>query len=208
MSDILVFIEHKNCVLNRTSVEAITAAQNIGRDLGLKVSAVIPCNLDCSLAGDISQYALDKVIVVKNEKLSIYTPDGYADAWKQVIKAVNPRYIVMAHTYQVRDFAPKVAAGLGKEVVGDCIRYRAENGTLVLTRRMFLGKLDADVKIGGGPPYFITLAHSVNLYRNVPLPKPAQILEDLLVCLQGLRLKTTLSNQKRFAFLISRRSLP
>jgi electron transfer flavoprotein alpha subunit len=156
MSDILVFIEHKNCVLNRTSIEAITAAQSIGRDLGLKVSAVIPCNLDCSLKGDISQYALDKVIVVKNEKLSIYTPDGYADAWKQVIKAVNPRYIVMAHTYQVRDFAPKVAAGLGKEVVGDCIRYRAENGTLVLTRRMFLGKLDADVKIGGGSPYFIT----------------------------------------------------
>src|SRR3982751_3404814 len=110
MSDILVFIEHKNCVLNKTSVEAIAAAQSIGSDLGLKVSAVIPCNSECALTSQISQYALEKVIIAKNEKLSTYTPDGYSDAWAAVIKAMNPRYVVMAHTYQVRDFAPKVAA--------------------------------------------------------------------------------------------------
>ena len=153
---ILVFIEHKNCVLNKTSLEAITAAQAIGKDLGLKVSAVIPCDKDCALAQEIAQYNLEKVIVAKNEKLAIYTPDGYADAWEQVIKATNPQYVVMAHTYQVRDFAPKVAARFGREVVGDCIRYRVENGKLVLTRRIFLGKLDADVTVGGEPPYFVT----------------------------------------------------
>ena len=153
---ILVFIEHKNCVLNKISLEAIAAAQNIGNELGLKVTAVIPCEKDCSLAQEIATYAVEKVIVAKNEKLATYTPDGYADAWEQVIKATNPQYVVMAHTYQVRDFAPKVAARFGREVVGDCIRYRVENGKLILSRRMFLGKLDADVTIGGEPPYFIT----------------------------------------------------
>lgn len=153
---ILVFIEHKNCVLNKTSLEAIAAAQSIGKDLGLKVTAVIPCNKDCSLANDISQYDLEKVIVAKNEKLGTYTPDGYADAWSEVIKATNPQYVVMSHTYQVRDFAPKVAARLGREVVADCIRYKAENGKLTLTRRIFLGKLDSDVAIGGDGPYFVT----------------------------------------------------
>jgi electron transfer flavoprotein alpha subunit len=153
---ILVFIEHKNCVLNKTSLEAITAAQSIGKDLGLKATAVIPCDKDCAIAQEIAQYDLEKVIVAKNEKLATYTPDGYADAWEQVIKATNPQYVVMAHTYQVRDFAPKVAARLGREMVGDCIRYRAEGGKLVLTRRIFLGKLDADVAIGGDAPYFVT----------------------------------------------------
>src|SRR5438094_5782869 len=62
----------------------------------------------------------------------------------------------MSHTYQVRDFAPKVAARVGREVVGDCIRYRVENGKLILSRRIFLGKLDADVTIGGDAPYFVT----------------------------------------------------
>src|SRR6185295_16377210 len=89
-------------------------------------------------------------------KLGIYTPDAYADAFEEVIKKENPAYVVMAHTYQVRDFAPKVAARLGKEVVGDCIRYKAVGGKLVLTRRIFLGKLDADLTVGGDAPYFVT----------------------------------------------------
>ena len=154
---ILVFIEHKNCVLNKTSLEAIAAAQAIGNDLGLKASAVIPCGAgDCPLAQEIAQYDLEKVIVAKNEKLGIYTPDGYASAWEQVIKSTNPKYVVMSHTYQVRDFAPKLAARLGREVVGDVIRYRNDGGKLVLTRRIFLGKLDADVTVGGDAPYFVT----------------------------------------------------
>ena len=153
---ILVFIEHKDCVLNKTSLEAIAAAQSIGKDLGLKVSAVLPCDKDCVLAQEISGYNLEKIIVAKNEKLGTYTPDGYADAWEQVVKATNPQYVVMSHTYQVRDFAPKVAARLGREVVGDCIRYKAESGKLMLSRRIFLGKLDADVSIGGDAPYFVT----------------------------------------------------
>jgi electron transfer flavoprotein alpha subunit len=156
MSNILVFIEHKNCVLNKTSLEAIAAAQSIGKDLGLKVTAVIPCDKDCGLAQEIGGYDLEKVIVAKNEKLGVYTPDGYADAWEQVIKAIDPAYVVMSHTYQVRDFAPKVAARLGRELVGDCIRYRNDGGKLVFTRRIFLGKLDADVTIGGDAPYFVT----------------------------------------------------
>jgi electron transfer flavoprotein alpha subunit len=153
---ILVFIEHRDCVLNKTSLEAIAAAQSIGTDLGLGITAVLPCDKDCSLAQEIAGYKIDKVIVAKNEKLGTYTPDGYADAWEQVIKATNPQFIVMSHTYQVRDFAPKVAARFGREVIGDCIRYKNEGGRLVLTRRIFLGKLDADVTLGGDPPYFIT----------------------------------------------------
>jgi electron transfer flavoprotein alpha subunit len=154
---ILVFIEHKNCVLNKVSLEAIAAAQSISKDLGLKVSAVIPCEKqNCPLAGEISRYDLEKVIVAKNEKLNIYTPDGYTDAFAQIIKQTNPQYVVMAHTYQVRDFAPKLAVRFGKELVGDCIRYRNEGGKLVFTRRIFLGKLDADVAIEGDAPYFVT----------------------------------------------------
>jgi electron transfer flavoprotein alpha subunit len=153
---ILVFIEHKDCVLNRVSLEAVAAAQSIGKDLNLKVTAVIPCDKDCALAQEIAAYDVEKIIVAKNEKLNIYTPDGYADAFEQIITALNPQYVIMAHTYQVRDFAPKVAARLGREVLGDCIRYANDGGKLIFTRRIFLGKLDADVVIEGDAPYFVS----------------------------------------------------
>ena len=184
---ILVFIEHKNCVLNKTSLEAITAAQNIGKDLGLKVSAVIPCDKDCALAQEISQYDLEKVIVAKNAKLNIYTPDAYADAWEAIIKRENPQYIVMAHTYQVRDFAPKVAARFEREVVGDCIRYRADGGKLVLTRRIFLGKLDADVTIGGDAPYFVTFQSGA--FRGDNAEKGSANVETVEVEIKDLRME-------------------
>src|SRR5215203_1800088 len=153
---ILVFIEHKDSAVNRASFEAIAAAQAIAKDLGLRVSAVIPAGGDTALAETIAGYNLEKVIVARNPKLDMYTPDGYADAWEAIIERENPQYVVMAHTYQVRDFAPKVAARLGREVVGDVIRYKADGGKLTLTRRIFLGKLDADVTVGGDAPYFVT----------------------------------------------------
>lgn len=183
---IFVFIEHKDCVLNKTSLEAITAAQNIGKDLGLKVTAVIPCDKDCSLAQEIAGYAIEKVIVAKNEKLGTYTPDGYADAWEQIIKATNPQYVLMSHTYQVRDFAPKVAARLGREVVGDCIRYKADGGKLVLTRRIFLGKLDADVTIGGDAPYFVTFQSGA--FRGGAAEKGSATVETMDVTVDDIRM--------------------
>ena len=183
---ILVFIEHKDCVLNRVSLEAVAAAQSIGKDLGLPVTAVIPCDKDCSLAQDIAGYALEKVVVAKNEKLSQYTPDAYADAWEHVIKSLNPQYVVMSHTYQVRDFAPKVAARLGREVVGDCIRYRAEGGKLVLSRRIFLGKLDADVSLGGDAPYFVTFQSGA--FRGDNAEKGSAAVETMDVNIGDIRM--------------------
>ncbi|MGI8789115.1 MAG: electron transfer flavoprotein subunit alpha/FixB family protein [Pyrinomonadaceae bacterium] len=172
---ILVFIEHKNCELNKISLEAIAAVQSIGKDLNLKVTAILPCDKDCALAQEISQYDVEKVIVAKNEKLNIYTPDGYADAFEQIIKQTNPQYVVMAHTYQVRDFTPKVAARFGKEVVGDCIRYRNDGGKLIFTRRIFLGKLDADVEINGDAPYFVTFQSGAFRGENAERGGNAQI---------------------------------
>ncbi|HEX8288700.1 MAG TPA: electron transfer flavoprotein subunit alpha/FixB family protein [Pyrinomonadaceae bacterium] len=183
---ILVFIEHKDGALNKVSLEAVAAAQSVGKDLNLPVSAVIPCADDNGLAQEIAQYNLEKVFVAKNEKLNIYTPDGYADAWEQIIKQENPQYVIMAHTYQVRDFAPKVAARFGKEVVGDCIRYTNNGGNLTFTRRIFLGKLDADVTIEGEPPYFVTFQSSA--FRGENAEKGSAQVETVNVEVKELRM--------------------
>ena len=36
-----------------------------------------------------------------------------------------------------RFLAPKLAAGLGKGMIGDCVGYRSEEGRLVFVRQMF-----------------------------------------------------------------------
>jgi electron transfer flavoprotein alpha subunit len=155
-SGVLVFIEHRDGVLNKTSLEAMAAAQSLGSQLQQAVSAVIPGeNLD-ALAGDIANYDLAKVLKATNPKLAQYTPDGYADAMENIIRQLDPQLVVMPHTYLVRDFAPKLAARFQKSLISDCIRAQMTGASITFTRRIFLGKLDADVVSDGAAPVFAT----------------------------------------------------
>ncbi|MDT7807472.1 MAG: electron transfer flavoprotein alpha subunit [Acidobacteriota bacterium] len=152
---ILVFIEHRQGAINKTSFEAVAAAQQLGSSLGRDVSAVM-LGADASLAGEVTGFKLSRIISGENPRLAEYTPDAYADAFEQVVRASDPEYIIFPHTYLVRDFAPKLAARFGKGLISDCIRMKAEGGHATFTRRLFQGKMDADVSAKGEGPVFAT----------------------------------------------------
>ena len=153
---ILVFIEHRNGVLNKTSLEAIAAAQSLASQLQQAVSAVIPGANVAALAQEIAAYDLAKVVTATNSKLAEYTPDGYTDAMESVVRKLDPQLVVMPHTYLVRDYAPKLAARFSKSLISDCIRAQVSGSAITFTRRIFLGKLDADVVSDGAAPVFAT----------------------------------------------------
>ena len=152
---ILVFIEHRQGAINKTSFEAVAAAQALGAGAGQDVSAVV-LGADAGVAREVAAYKLARVISAENPKLADYTSDAYADAMEQVVRARDPQYVLLPHTYLVRDYAPKLAARFGKGLVSDCIRMKAEGPMVTFTRRLFLGKMDADVVAKGEPPVFAT----------------------------------------------------
>jgi electron transfer flavoprotein alpha subunit len=155
-SGILVFIEHRDGVANKASLEGIAAGQTLGSQLQQPVNAVVLGSDVGNLAQQIAAYDLQKVINAKNAKLGEYTPDGYADAMEHIVRQLDPSLVVMTHTYLVRDFAPKLAARFGKSLISDCIRAGVDSGNVGFTRRIFLGKLDADVVSDGEAPIFAT----------------------------------------------------
>ena len=153
---ILVFIEHRDGVANKASLEGITAAQSLGSQLQQQVTAVVLGSDVNDLAQQIAAYDFQKVVHAKNAKLADYTPDGYADAMERVVRQLDPALVLMTHTYLVRDFAPKLAARFKKSLISDCIRANVDGGKVGFTRRIFLGKLDADVSSDGEAPVFAT----------------------------------------------------
>ncbi|HSE23253.1 MAG TPA: electron transfer flavoprotein subunit alpha/FixB family protein [Pyrinomonadaceae bacterium] len=153
---ILVFIEHRAGVLNKSSLEAIAAAQTLGSALQQTATAVVLSEGSITLPQEIASHELEKVVFATNSRLADYTPDAYADAMEQVVKKIDPAFVFLTHTYQVRDFAPKLAARFGKSLISDCIRAQVEGDKLTFTRRIFLGKLDADVTSDGAAPVFAT----------------------------------------------------
>jgi electron transfer flavoprotein alpha subunit len=153
---ILTFIEHRDGILSKTSLEAIAAAQSLGQQLGQTVSAVVLGSGNNSIAQEVSAYEVAQVYYADHEKLASYTPDAYTDAMEAVIRQTDPQYVVMPHTYLVRDYAPKLAARFQKGLISDCVRAQVAGGSVKFTRRIFLGKIDADVVSDAEAPIFAT----------------------------------------------------
>jgi electron transfer flavoprotein alpha subunit len=153
---ILVVVEQRDDKLNRVSYETITAAQQIAAQTGWTVeAAVIGGNIQ-NVANEITGKKVAKVYAISSPALENYTADGYVSALKQFVSQHQPKLILMPHTYQVRDFAPKLALALDRGVVSDAVGFKYEGGKLLFTRQMFQGKFAADVSFAGDPPYFAT----------------------------------------------------
>jgi len=158
-SGILVFIEHVEGKINRASYEAVRAAQLIGSELGIDTSAVLLGQSGQSInsmASDVAARKVKTVYTAESDWLKDYTADGYTHALRQVIDKLQPAIVLMTHTYEVRDFAPKLAASYNRVLVGDCIYHKIEDGKPVFTRQAFQGKLVADVVPTGEPPHFVS----------------------------------------------------
>lgn len=151
---ILVVTEQRQGKWNNTSFETVVAAQQIAEAASGTVSAAVIGKGVEGLADELAAKNVGEVLLVEHGLLESYTPDGYCTALKQVIESAKPDLVLFPHTYQVRDFAPKLAAMLGKGMVGDCIGFRNEGGKLVFVRQMFQGKTAADVTFVGAAPWF------------------------------------------------------
>src|SRR5262249_45098509 len=151
---IFVVTEQRQGKWNNASFETLAAAQQIAKDTSSTVSGVVIGKGVSSLADELAAKNVAEVLLVEHELLDAYTPDGYCVALKQVIESGKPDLVLFPHTYQVRDFAPKLAAMLGKGMIGDCVGYRNEGGKLVFVRQMFQGKTAADVTFLGSGPWF------------------------------------------------------
>src|SRR5579863_7892071 len=151
---ILVVTEQRQNKWNNTSFETLAAVQHIAKETSSTVSALVIGKGVAALADELAAKNVAEVLLVENDLLENYTPDGFCIALKQVIESAKPDLVLFPHTYQVRDFAPKLAASLGKGMIGDCIGYRGESGKLIFVRQMFQGKTVADVTFTGAAPWF------------------------------------------------------
>src|SRR5260370_51605 len=152
-----------------------SVGHQIAKDTSSTVSALVIGKGVSNFAADLAAKNVAEVVTLEHNLLEAYTPDGYCIALKQVIESAKPDLVLFPHTYQVRDFAPKLAATLGKGMIGDCIGYRHESGRLVFVRQMFQGKTAADVTFTGAAPWFASFqsgAFRADLLPGHPPGKP------------------------------------
>jgi len=153
---VLVVLEQRGGKWNRMSFEAVSAAAKIAQPSGARVeAAVLGSGID-SLAQEAAAYKLDKIFALDAPELSDYTPDAFTAALEQLVKSKLPTVVVFPHTYQVRDYAPKLATRFGKVLISDVVDVKTDGATATFVRQLFQGKLSADVR-GSGEPQFVSV---------------------------------------------------
>ena len=151
---ILVIAEQRASKLNRATWETIAAAQQLAG--GQPIAILVPGAGVAAVAGELAAAEVQEVVTIDQPALEPYTPDGYTAALQQAIAELAPGLVLLPHTYQTRDFAPKLAARLDRALVTDVTGVKTAGGQPVFVRPMFQGKLAADVVPLGPAPHFVT----------------------------------------------------
>jgi electron transfer flavoprotein alpha subunit len=153
---ILVIAEQKDGKLNRASWEAVAAAQQLaGGTMPVKV-AVLGSGVSTA-AGELAQASVAEVVTLEAKELGAYTPDAFVQAAAALVTQQSPQYVLLAHTYQTRDFVPTLAARLDRALVTDVVAIKQAAGETAFARPMFQGKLVADVVPQGPMPHLVTV---------------------------------------------------
>lgn len=156
---IAVIAEQRGGLVSRTTWEAIAAAQELCRVAALApdITVVVIGSGVGAAAAELAAAKVAGVAVVEHPLVESYTSDGYVAALQQVLAELAPTHVVLAHTYQTRDYAPKLAARLERPLATDVIGMKKAGDNIAFARPMFQGKLTADVVLRGPAPHFVSM---------------------------------------------------
>jgi electron transfer flavoprotein alpha subunit len=185
---ILVVMEQRGGEWNRMSWETLGAGQQLAGEMNVAVSAAVLGNGIAGLGAELGGKQLAKAYVVEHELLAGYTADAFTEALRQLIAQAGASLVLFPHTYQVRDFLPKLATSLGRVAISDVVAHRVENGQPVLVRQLFQGKVNSDTHFAVEGPNFASL--QAGAYRADRLQAGAATVEPFVPDLAAANIRT------------------
>ncbi|MGB6781031.1 MAG: electron transfer flavoprotein subunit alpha/FixB family protein [Terracidiphilus sp.] len=154
MSGIWIILEDRDGRIGRASWEALSAGKRLAELTGQPLNAAVIGSATEPLAAEAAAKSVAKVARIESPFLDRYTADAYTIALDQFIQAEQPGYVVFPHTYQVRDFAPALAARMNQVLISDVI---AIGEGPVFTRQLMQGRLTGSYRHSGSGPCFVSV---------------------------------------------------
>jgi electron transfer flavoprotein alpha subunit len=150
MGNILIVAERTaNGAIRESSYELVTFARKVAEGSGRAVHSVVIGSGIGDLASTFASKGGGVTHVADDAALASYNVDGYAKAIRAAVAAADADLVLISNTPQGWDVAPRIAAGLDAAYVSDCFRIEASGDALTFHRRIFNGKLDAQLSTAG-----------------------------------------------------------
>ncbi len=145
--NILIYIEDNDNKINSNSLESLKAAQDIKANKNGQIFAV---TFNDNIASELTKFDLDKVYAFNNSNLNDYSPMYFIKAMENLINEIRPDMIIFGHTYQTRDWVPRLSARLDIPFISDCTGIKIEDD-LKFVRQLYQGKVTADYTVSSFP---------------------------------------------------------
>ena len=140
---ILLYIQSTDDKINPISLETLAAAQKIKKHNGAEIIAV---TFSDATANSISSYNLDSILLYDNQELCSYNPLYFLEAFNQINSSQKPDLILFGHTYETRDWVPRLSARLDIPFISDCLDVKLD-GDIKFTRGLYQNKINSDIGI-------------------------------------------------------------
>ncbi len=106
---LLIYAESADGKFKKVAFELASYAKKVAESLGTTVTAV---TVNIANVSELSNYGVDKVLKVSNDKLANFNAKAYADILKQAAQKEGSKVIVLSSTTDSLYLAPLVAVGL------------------------------------------------------------------------------------------------
>jgi electron transfer flavoprotein alpha subunit len=147
---LLIYAESADGKFKKVAFELASYAKKVAESLGTTVTAV---TVNASNVSDLSQYGVDKVLKVSNDKLNDFNAKAYADVIKQAAQKEGSKVIVLSSTTDSLYLAPLVAVGLDAGFASNVVGLPISTSPFKVKRTAFSNKafniteIATDVKV-------------------------------------------------------------
>lgn len=153
MGNVLIFAEHQDGKLKKTSLELASKAAELAGKIGGQAEAVLIGNGVDALANELAPYGIKKVTILQSPKLDKYNTIGYVNVLAALVKELNPDILLATASPAGKDFFPRLAARLDTGLAADAVDLKIDSdGKLLATHPIYSGKALVDIKIPNSKP--------------------------------------------------------
>ena len=143
---ILVVLENQRGKIHPFSIEAVAAGQKFAEELNCELSILCIGEKVDELKSQAKSFKANKLILAQHAMIDMYSADGYSKVLSDVISELSPKYVLMGHSYMVRDFLPRVSAKLNIPFVSDIVSVDF-NGGPHFSKQVFNAKLATSIEV-------------------------------------------------------------
>jgi electron transfer flavoprotein alpha subunit len=145
----LVVVERQGDAVADITFELLAVARTLADATAGRVVAVLMSGPGSAQVAALA--GADQVVVVEDPLLAEFTPGPYLAVLEHIVRAEEPRAVLIGSTSVGLDLAPLLAAQLGVPVVGNCRSVTVDGTVIQVEASLCGGKMIAETRIEASP---------------------------------------------------------